>query len=399
MLTTSQIQTLLESMIEILELPYSAYEKAKERYDDIGEWLSRDKSLCAGYNPHIIPQGSFRFGTAIRPLDEAEEYDLDLACKLRTGFTKALFTQEALKILIGQEIEGYRNFRGIKSPTNEKHRCWRLDYQDDLSFHMDIVPCIPEEISRQNLIFESMKSTGLHETLANSIAQDSVSITDNRLPNYRNISNEWLISNSEGYAKWLESRMKQGLCESKYFAKGQVDDIPLYKRKTPLQRAVQILKRHRDQMFRDNKDSKPISIIITTLAARAYQGELDIQAALATILSQMGNNVESKYPRVKNPVNPPEDFADRWSMPQYKHLNLEQNFWNWLTQAQADFEIIGSSDDVRFISEQIMQKYSLNLDSSSLRKKLGLSSATISVVTPKKHSIPAEPASPWKVTH
>lgn len=395
MLTDGQKQLLFENMIEILELPDSAYEKAKERYDDIGEWLGRDKSSCAGYNPHIFPQGSFRLGTAIKPLDETEGYDLDLACNLRNGFTKTLFSQEALKLLIGKEIEGYRNFRGIKSPVEEKHRCWRLDYQDNLSFHMDIVPCIPEEMTRQ-ILFESMIEGGLSEKLASSIAQDALSITDNRHPNYRNISNDWLISNPQGYAKWFESRMKQGLCESKYFAKAQVDDIPLYKRKTPLQRAVQILKRHRNQMFRDNEDSKPISIILTTLAARAYQGEIDVQSALTTVLSEMGNYVNPNYPRVPNPVNPKEDFADRWSMPRYKHLNLEQNFWNWLTQAQTDFEIVTTSDDIRYISDHLMERYSLNIDSSALKSKLGLDYASINVITPKKHSISAESAKPWK---
>jgi len=398
MLTTNQKQTILENMIERLELPDSAYEKARDRYDDIGEWFGRDESLCAAYDSHIFPQGSFRLGTAIRPLDKREEYDLDLVCKLRTGFTKASFTQEALKRLIGQEVESYRIARGIKSPKEEKHRCWRLDYQDDLSFHMDIVPCIPEEKSRQNLILESMKIAGLHETLASSIAQDSVSITDDRHPRYRQISDDWLPSNPQGYATWFESRMKQGLCEERFFKKGQVDDIPLYKRKTPLQRAIQLLKRHRNLMFKNNEDAKPISIIITTLAARAYQGELDIESALTNILSQMGDFVNSNTPRVPNPVNSQEDFADRWSMPQYKHLNLENNFWNWLAQARADIEIIGSSADTHFISEQILRKFSVNVDGASLRKKLGLSSIGVSVVTPKKHSTPTtitEKPEPW----
>jgi hypothetical protein len=35
--------------------------------------------------------------------------------------------------------------------------------------------------------------------------------------------------------------------------------------KTPLQQAVQILKRHRDMMFADDPEHKPISVIITTL--------------------------------------------------------------------------------------------------------------------------------------
>ena len=141
---------------------------------------------------------------------------MDLTCKLRTGFTKALFTQEDLKKLIGREIESYRIFKGIKSPKEEKHRCWRLDYQDDLSFHMDIVPCIPEEKLRQNQILESVKSSGINEALAGLIAKNSVSITDDRHPRYRQISDDWLLSNPQGYEQEFESIMKQGLWEKRH---------------------------------------------------------------------------------------------------------------------------------------------------------------------------------------
>ena len=78
-------------------------------------------------------------------------------------------------------------------------------------------------------------------------------------------------------------------------------------------------------MFKDDKNAKPTSIIITTLA-RAYNGEPDLYSALNSILSQMGELVNTKNPRVPNPVDPGEDFADRWSMPEYKDLYLEQNF-------------------------------------------------------------------------
>ena len=62
--------TILDEMISNLELPDSAYEKANSRYEDIGDWLGRADSKCHSNGPHIFPQGSFRLGTAIRPLDE-----------------------------------------------------------------------------------------------------------------------------------------------------------------------------------------------------------------------------------------------------------------------------------------------------------------------------------------
>ena len=60
MITTEQKRKILENITELLELPESAYQKAQKRYDDLGEWFSRDESQCKNNDPHIFPQGSFR---------------------------------------------------------------------------------------------------------------------------------------------------------------------------------------------------------------------------------------------------------------------------------------------------------------------------------------------------
>ena len=95
----------LEQMVEALDLPDSAYEKAKKRYEDIGAWLERDESKCSTLSPHVFAQGSFRLGTAIKPLSGSEEYDLDLACELRDGVTKATHSQEALRAFSGRILK------------------------------------------------------------------------------------------------------------------------------------------------------------------------------------------------------------------------------------------------------------------------------------------------------
>lgn len=393
MMTNSQKRMLLEKMLTELELPESAYERAKDRYEDLGGWLGRDGSTVQGFDPHIYPQGSFRLGTAIRPLNGDEAYDLDLACKLRQGITKGSATQRDLKALIGSELELYRNARNIASPLEEKHRCWRLEYQDHLNFHMDIVPCIPADDSKQGMILESLRKSWQDDILAESVSHLTVSITDDRHPRYRSICDDWNISNPEGYAKWFESRMNETL--RMLLEKAQVDDIPVYKRKSPLQRCVQLLKSHRDLMFQDDSDVKPISIIITTLAAQAYNGEGDLYDAFTNILTRMGELVNPATPRVPNPVNPSEDFADRWAMPECKDLSLEENFWRWLRQVRSDFANLTRSEDATFIAEQANQKFHARLDLTDLRKSLGLAQG-VSIVVPKAHSIEAAPPKPWE---
>jgi len=396
MITNEQKRVVIDNMVKLLELPDSAYDKARKRYEDLGEWFDRDESAVSGNNPHIFPQGSFRLGTAIRPLDESEEYDLDLACKLRDGINKDSHTQENLKKLIGIELEAYRQARGIKSELEPKHRCWRLEYQDDLSFHMDIVPCIPADEKRRKAILESIRNTGLDEFVAGSASQTTISITDDRHEGYKHICDDWNISNPEGYAKWFEYRMNPQQTRI-LLEKAQVDDVPLFKKKTPLQRVIQILKRHRDNWSKDNPDSKPISIIITTLAARAYNGETDIVAALGNVLEKMGGLVSPTKPRVPNPVDPEEDFADRWYRQDCLHLRLEEHFNAWLLQVRTDFQHITSTTDTEFICEQIDEKFSLRVNELELKKQLGISAASVNIITPKTHTIDRQDsARPWE---
>lgn len=391
-----QKEKVLEGLIERLELPDSAYEKAKNRYEDLGEWFNRDNSELKSYNVHIFPQGSFLLGTAIRPINEEEEYDLDLACKLRQGISKSSHTQKELKELVGKELEAYRKARGIKESLIPKHRCWRLEYHDDISFHLDIVPAIPIDNVKKSMLFEAMNKRGTVENVAIDASEKAISITDDRDPNYDEVVDEWNISNPEGYSIWFNEQNKPNE-NYMILEKAQVDRVPIYKQKTPLQRCIQLFKRHRDIMFGDD-DSKPISIIITTLAAKAYNGETDIYSAFSNILEVMASQINTQHPRVPNPVNPEEDFADRWAMPEYNHLNLEQNFMIWLHQAKRDFNSITTLTDPVLLSEAINKSFSVNIDSEDIKKNFGLNDFG-QVLTPKPkpkvHNI-HNPAKPWK---
>lgn len=386
-------KVIIKSLMEELELPKGAYETAKKRYEDLGEWFNRDQSSLREYEPHIFSQGSFRLGTAIKPLKD-EEYDLDIACKLTRGISKGTHTQKDLKHKVRHELELYRQARNIKKELEEKHRCWRAYYMDSMSFHMDVVPCIPESEGKRHRIYDSLRKYGSDESVAKSRSDLTVSITDDRDENYGVISDDWKISNPEGYAQWFEATMKKAMRFDLLEKRAQVDDVPLYKRKTPLQRVIQLLKKHRDIMFQDDTDSKPISIIITTLSASAYSGEQDFFEALSNILDRMGGLVNSSSPRVPNPVDPEEDFADRWGMEKYRHLNLENNFWQWLSQAKSDLQIISDADDPAFISKQAQQKFGIRLDENELEKSLGKRRAPAVIMRPKHHEIEDE-HKPW----
>ena len=92
----------------------------------------------------------------------------------------------------------------------------KAKYADDLKFHVDVVPCIPEGKARRTLLATNMVNTGINENLAQSVAELSVSITDDRLSNYSVISDDWLGSNPEGYAKWSLRLLADKMVEMNY---------------------------------------------------------------------------------------------------------------------------------------------------------------------------------------
>jgi hypothetical protein len=92
-------------------------------------------------------------------------------------------------------------------------------------------------------------------------------------------------------------------------------------------------------MFKDDKE-KPISIIITTLAGYAYQGQTNVLEALIDVIDRMHLFIDVEQDKdtgeyfrcVKNPVHTIENFADRWRDTPAK----ETKFNNWLKKVKAD---------------------------------------------------------------
>ncbi len=124
-----------------------------------------------------------------------------------------------------------------------------------------------------------------------------------------------------------------------------IEDVPEWSVRTPLQRSVQILKRHRDTYFASDSDAKPISIIITTLAGHAYRNEEDIFDALDSIVKRMPSFIENRNGVwwVENPVDEDENFADKW----IEYPERREAFVNWLKKVEQDFMRVSEAASVR----------------------------------------------------
>jgi hypothetical protein len=169
----------------------------------------------------------------------------------------------------------------------------------------------------------------------------------------------WQKSNPIDYADWFYDSMKPQIIELRdSLAKSMsmnVEDVPDWQVKTPLQRAIQILKRHRDVRFRNDPENRPVSIILTTLAAHAYKGEGTVYESLLRLISDMPNYIELRQDRywVANPVEPDENFADKWN----EKPERRQAFLKWLIDVKIDFTAAAASksiDDAAFLLKRQM---------------------------------------------
>lgn len=378
---------LLTAIVEHIDIPKSLYEKAAARHRSLGEWLKRDSSAVRHLDPDIRPQGSFRFGTVVRPIFPDEEYDLDNVCLLNK-LKKRDMTQRQLKEVYGEEIKAYAQAHNMLEPVEECHRCWRLHYADEVTFHLDSLPCVPEESSAVARLTAAR--------VVEDLARRAVAITDRRHPQYDELTSAWLSSNPRGFAAWFEGRAALGRSAT-FQARGlraTVEDVPPYEWKTPLQRSIQLLKRHRDVMFRNKRDLAPISMIITNLAAHAYDGEGDIALALTNIVNKMPDFVRAERPRVPNPADPAEDYADKWS----RDPRLEKSFWEWYYTVQRDLETLGGLVGTAKLPGETERVFDVTLTRDEQRM-LGVGSSPGPSVVVKPAPVLAMPAAtkPWGV--
>jgi hypothetical protein len=319
------LDQLIETSIADFDIPFEVYERAVERYEALGDWLSDhwDEQLTNGV---IYAQGSMRLGTMVRPVTDGAEYDVDLVC--RRDIAKESTTQKELKADVGNGVAAFVATQPEGEPRlSQGKRCWTLDYPAE-PFHMDVLPAIRDEEAPPNGIL----------------------LTDRELFH-------WQQSNPVDYSAWFYAQMKREYAETRTVLAKQMDveDVPVWYVKTTLQRTVQALKRHRDLYFADEPENRPASIIITTLAARAYTGKGPLYEVLLNVTKEMPTLVEyrSGVWWVPNPVQPLENFADRWR----GKPDCAERFFTWMTQAQVDFASIGEEPGVDRVLTKVAKSF------------------------------------------
>lgn len=348
----------LEQVAGEIDIQPGKYQDAVNRYRAVGRWLEEGSYPGCSSELSIYPQGSFRLGTVVRPIRNGIEacYDIDLVSEM--PLRKDRTTAQAVKSMVGDRLRENTTYKRLLDP--EGRRCWMLEYaeQDGVGFHLDVLPAV-------------LDGGGLLST--------ALAITNKDGSAY-----SWSASDPRGYGAWFDSRnasafirvqleQKQKIQRDAPLVFASIDTVPDQLVRTPLHRAIHLMKRHRDLRFNHHEriEYAPISIIITTLAAHLYGNELDEYSALSGIVRKLQGHaalVENRAIEgslaalgliqrrpdgkwyIGNPVNPAENFADRWHEDNHARARA---FFAWVDALQKDLLNILEETNPRLLKEHL----------------------------------------------
>ena len=339
----------LAEIAEHLDISPSDFRRAQNRFRAVKDWLAGG-NYTSGWTPDTYLQGSFRLGTVVRPYrgDTDRDFDIDQVCELTMPNTYR--APGVLKNDIGDRLKENGDYERMLD--KEGRRCWTLLYaseEERPGFHIDVLPALPSGHGEAH----------------------QIDITDKNQIGY-----SWSKSNPKGYYYWFKRQntlatqlveyQRQQIWEQNRWLYERPDDVPLQLVRTPLQRAIQLMKRHRDVFFA-HQDSKPISIIITTIATHKYDDTSIFDTIVNFVKYAKGRHesilrkgatdydgifdyIAGKW-SVPNPTHQGrlaqdvENFADKWNE---DHV-LPSEFFAWVYQLDRDiwrYEKSGVSNDL-----------------------------------------------------
>ena len=299
------IDKMLRKIAKVIEISKTEHEKAVKSYNAVGTFIDNN---IPQYDIKVVPQGSFRLGTVIKPITDEDEYDIDLVAIIDHKFLSA----KELKNIVGDALKSSDRY---SEKLVEGKRCWTIEYSESSKYHMDILPTMMSDTYSTN------------KELTMTHKEDEKS------------DYEFRQTNPEAYYDWFIERMEEERkrLKEEYAIRNKLEivDVPEYEIKTTLQVAIQILKRYRDIKFKETPDIKPISIILTTLMAKVYTGKESVYELIEKFSKEYMMHIEKDENGniiIRNPVNENENFADKWP----KYPERREAFFKFMTELEED---------------------------------------------------------------
>ena len=341
-------------IISKLDISPTMFQNATDKYKAISNFL-----INHGIDADMYPQGSFAFGTVIRPYPskKTSAYDLDFICQVNK--TRDEITPSELRNLLEEALKDDERYKKMLTVYDE---CFTLEYADidGIGFSIDIVPASNETEERK---LELIRKSSRPDLLNTAIA----------IPRHNGERNyTWMTNNPKGFSSWFEeinqpflayhrNERLHNILNSNPNLYRSVAEIPVGLERSALQRVIQILKFHRDIFYNNihRDEIKPISAIINTLSAQIAQNanvQSDVFDLLDYVLSELNiysnlismnsadfissynkRSVISRDPVnrkwiIQNPADPDDNLADKWN----EDSDIPKFFFIWVRACYND---------------------------------------------------------------
>ncbi len=197
----------------------------------------------------------------------------------------------------------------------------------------------------------------------------------------------WKPSDPVGYAEWFRRKCMPAV---RKFAADSAEPLPALEAvedKSPVQLAVQLIKRWRDIHYCAAPYPAPISIVLTTLAADVYRGERSVAETIASVLHGILDAVRvsdatGRRLKVLNPSNIMEDLSERWDDDEEAYSGFKVGIQQFSRRWDA-LLIAGGNQNAeleRLFGEpvkSVLEKRAERLHESRFDKKLSVTSAGV----------------------
>ena len=298
-------ETLLLEIDARISLSQTQYAGLNSRYESISEILAEPRDQELG-DLLVFPQGSISTRTVTKPPGR-EDVDVDAIAYVKGG--AHLSPLDLLDRLYKELKDRVRTAGWVKL----SNRCVTIKYADkQLPCHLDVTPAENQP--------------------GNPKCDGSGRL---RVPDCRTAG--WSPSNPKDFAEWFEAcaALKVEIAiPSAYQAllekRAEAEPLPAHNEivaPNGLRVSVRLMKRHRDIYVErtGRKKTKPISVILTTLVAKAYERvvkrswdqTLSPLQILTQVVAEMPNCFDSPTAsephRLLNPADYSENFSEKWN--------------------------------------------------------------------------------------
>jgi len=273
------------------------YKEQEERWNALAEYLKSDLKEKSGYLISTWLQGSYKFGTQVRPLRSGQEFDIDLGIYFdwEGKPTDGRFTAKEIKALVQQRLKAYRDDEVLNVAEPPKARCARIKFKGD--FHID-VPSYHRNPTKDQ----------------RALATES---------------NVWEDSDPKALYLWFKNKF---------------DDA----RREKVRRYVRYIKCWVGLKFSED-EGRPSSILVTVLVAESVVGLTNVELAsddeaLSAIITIMLDRLLADG-RVKNPVDSNENLAARMTPQHLESFKEKLRIFSSIAQSAINIEeLIAAAD-------------------------------------------------------